>query len=113
MSPGIFLSILGQEYRRRKEFLNSCPIKQARWCVISKQEMDKCENMIMAFAAKGRNEYLLKLHFLPYALLFCYCWSTPTFASIYWSIKGLLPQVLALCCRRYRADKGDTLNFII
>ena len=46
-------SILGEEYRRRKELLNTCPLQQARWCVVSKQEMEKCENMIMAFAAKG------------------------------------------------------------
>ena len=45
--------VLGEEYRRRKELLNTCPLQQARWCVVSKQEMEKCENMIMAFAAKG------------------------------------------------------------
>jgi melanoma-associated antigen p97 len=30
-----------------------CPVQQARWCVISRHEMAKCENMIMAFDAKG------------------------------------------------------------
>ena len=33
--------------------LNMCPETQARWCVISRHEMRKCENMIMAFAAKN------------------------------------------------------------
>ena len=32
--------------------LNTCPIQQARFCVISHFEMTKCENMIMAFTAK-------------------------------------------------------------
>jgi len=30
-----------------------CPEPQARWCVISKHEMQKCEDMIMALAAKN------------------------------------------------------------
>ncbi len=51
----IFVSDVGEEYRRRKEVLNTCPLQQARWCVISRQEMEKCENMIMAFAAKGES----------------------------------------------------------
>ena len=33
--------------------LNMCPVRQARWCVISQFEMTKCEDMIMAFAAKA------------------------------------------------------------
>ena len=33
--------------------MNMCPVQQARWCVISNWEMAKCENMIMAFAAKN------------------------------------------------------------
>jgi melanoma-associated antigen p97 len=43
----------GAELYRRLIVLNSCPIHQARWCVISSYEMQKCENMIMAFAAKN------------------------------------------------------------
>ena len=43
----------GEEYRERLTLLNTCPEAQARWCVISPNEMAKCENMIMAFAAKG------------------------------------------------------------
>lgn len=42
----------GEDLRKRQVILNKCPIQQARWCVLSKYEMDKCENMIMAFAAK-------------------------------------------------------------
>jgi len=43
----------GDDLRKRLIVLNSCPIQQARWCVISPYEMIKCENMIMAFAAKN------------------------------------------------------------
>lgn len=39
--------------RRRMVVLNKCPIQQARWCVVSRYEMAKCENMIMAFAARS------------------------------------------------------------
>lgn len=45
--------ITGPELHRRLVVLNSCPIQQARWCVISYYEMMKCENMIMAFSAKN------------------------------------------------------------
>ena len=45
--------LTGPELRRRLVVLNSCPIQQARWCVISQYEMMKCENMIMAFSAKN------------------------------------------------------------
>jgi len=43
----------GDDLRKRLITLNSCPTLQARWCVISPYEMKKCENMIMAFAAKS------------------------------------------------------------
>ena len=43
----------GEEFSRRDALLNTCPLQQARWCVVSSFEMRKCENMIMAFAAKG------------------------------------------------------------
>jgi melanoma-associated antigen p97 len=43
----------GEDLRKRLIVLNSCPTSQARWCVISPYEMKKCENMIMAFAAKS------------------------------------------------------------
>ena len=33
--------------------LNTCPLKTARICVISRHEMTKCEEMIMAFTAKN------------------------------------------------------------
>ena len=39
--------------RNRLVVLNTCPIQQASWCVISQYEMMKCENMIMAFRAKN------------------------------------------------------------
>lgn len=59
MSSECHLSIIylciyfsGEEHRRRLTVLNTCPIQQARFCVISEYEMTKCENMIMAFAAK-------------------------------------------------------------
>ena len=45
--------ITGEDYRERLLMLNTCPLKQARFCVISRHEMTKCENMIMAFAAKN------------------------------------------------------------
>ena len=49
-----FLFIIsGQDLKSRNIILNSCPIPQARWCVISPYEMTKCENMIMAFAARN------------------------------------------------------------
>jgi len=44
---------VGDEFTRRVSILNTCPLQQARWCVISHFEMTKCENMIMAFDAKG------------------------------------------------------------
>lgn len=43
----------GSDLHDRLIILNSCPIQQARWCVISDYEMQKCENMIMAFSAKN------------------------------------------------------------
>lgn len=43
----------GDEMRKRLVVLNKCPIQQARWCVVSRYEMAKCENMIMAFAARN------------------------------------------------------------
>jgi melanoma-associated antigen p97 len=45
--------LLGEEFREKLLILNTCPIAMARWCVISRQEMTKCENMIMAFSAKN------------------------------------------------------------
>jgi len=44
---------VGPEVHERLRTLNKCPLQQARWCVISDYEMTKCENMIMAFAAKN------------------------------------------------------------
>lgn len=32
--------------------LNYCPLKYARWCVISGAEKNKCEMMMMAFKAR-------------------------------------------------------------
>jgi len=43
----------GPDVHRRLRTLNKCPLQRARWCVISDYEMMKCENMIMAFAAKN------------------------------------------------------------
>ncbi|KAL5969064.1 Melanotransferrin [Taenia solium] len=36
-----------------KEVLNQCPLPTIRWCVIDYWEMEKCERMSSAFAAKG------------------------------------------------------------
>jgi melanoma-associated antigen p97 len=47
------LYVLGPELRKKLVTLNSCPIQQARWCVLSDYEMMKCESMIMAFSAKN------------------------------------------------------------
>lgn len=41
------------DLKSRLNVLNSCPINQANWCVISSHEMMKCEKMIMAFSAKN------------------------------------------------------------
>ena len=49
----MFVLCVGDDLRKRLVVLNSCPLQQARWCVISRHEMLKCENMIMAFAAKN------------------------------------------------------------
>ena len=43
----------GHEFRHYLEVLNTCPVNHARWCVISTMEMEKCENMIMAFSARN------------------------------------------------------------
>ena len=43
----------GPEVHEKLRTLNKCPLQQARWCIISDYEMAKCENMIMAFAAKN------------------------------------------------------------
>jgi len=43
----------GPEVHERLRTLNKCPLQRARWCVISDYEMMKCENMIMAFAARN------------------------------------------------------------
>ncbi|KAK2174910.1 hypothetical protein NP493_768g01007 [Ridgeia piscesae] len=48
-----YFTWVGAEHRRRLLVLNMCPEPQARWCVISKHEMQKCEDMIMALAAKN------------------------------------------------------------
>lgn len=52
-SRDTYYTWVGEEHRQRLLILNTCPVQQARWCVVSRYEMDKCENMIMAFAAKG------------------------------------------------------------
>ena len=44
---------VGEQYRKMLQILNTCPVRQARWCVISRYEMKKCERMIMAFDAKN------------------------------------------------------------
>jgi len=48
-----YYSWAGKDLHDRLVILNSCPVQQARWCVISYNEMIKCENMIMAFSAKN------------------------------------------------------------
>lgn len=48
-----YYSWVGDDLRQHLLTLNTCPLQQARWCVISPYEMTKCENMIMAFAAKN------------------------------------------------------------
>ncbi|OAF65402.1 Serotransferrin, partial [Intoshia linei] len=48
-----FQSYVGPVYLQKAAILNSCPIKYVRWCCISKQEMSKCELMIMAFESKS------------------------------------------------------------
>ena len=48
-----YYSWVGEEYRQRMLLLNTCPLKTARICVISRHEMTKCEEMIMAFTAKN------------------------------------------------------------
>jgi len=52
-SRDTYYTWVGPEYVRRLEVMNKCPLQQARFCVISPYEMMKCENMIMAFSAKG------------------------------------------------------------
>jgi len=48
-----FFHVVGPEVHERLRTLNKCPLQRARWCVISDYEMMKCENMIMAYAAKN------------------------------------------------------------
>ena len=40
------------EFYNKVDALNYCPLKNARWCVISKDEKAKCEMMLVAFNAK-------------------------------------------------------------
>jgi len=52
-SRNTYYGWVGEDHRERLLSLNMCPVRQARWCVISDMEMSKCEDMIMAFAAKA------------------------------------------------------------
>lgn len=38
---------------QRSDDLRFCPVDDVKWCVITKEEMEKCERMKLAFAAKG------------------------------------------------------------
>lgn len=46
-------SWIGTEFHKKLENLNRCPLKIARWCVISLAEKTKCEDMLMALRAKN------------------------------------------------------------
>lgn len=48
-----YYSWVGEGHRQRVIQLNTCPLKQVRWCVLDMYEMQKCEDMIMAFSAKN------------------------------------------------------------
>jgi len=48
-----YYSWVGEEHRQRLIALNTCPLQQVRWCVLDMFEMQKCEDMIMAFSAKN------------------------------------------------------------
>ncbi|XP_074641603.1 melanotransferrin-like [Tubulanus polymorphus] len=43
---------VGPEYMKKLDVLEMCPIPRARWCVISEDEMKKCEMMTMAFKTR-------------------------------------------------------------
>ena len=44
---------VGYDFQEKSEVLNSCPMRIARWCVISLAEKNKCEDMLMALKAKN------------------------------------------------------------
>lgn len=44
--------LLDNDFYQIMDYHNACPLITARLCVISKQEKEKCEMMMMAFNAK-------------------------------------------------------------
>lgn len=44
---------IGADFHKKLSSLNRCPLRTARWCVISIAEKTKCEDMLMALRAKN------------------------------------------------------------
>ncbi|XP_064601903.1 melanotransferrin-like [Liolophura sinensis] len=47
-----YYSWVDTEFRGMLNDLNRCPVRIVRWCVLSEEEKEKCEDMLMAFRAK-------------------------------------------------------------